>query len=479
MKTKYIKMLFALLVSFWVWFLPPSLIGLSSISIVEQRLLAIFAFAIIMWVTEAIPTWTTSILVLVIILLTSSDYCLIFLREGYDALELGTLVSYRSLMATFGEPTIMLFLGGLVLAIALTRCGIDTRIAKFVVKPFGDRSEMVLLGFMIMTTIISMFISNTATAALMLAIVTPIVRAMPSEKNGNTALILSIPIAANIGGIGTPIGTLPNVYALSYLNSEKWFNLNIGFLEWTLYMLPIVSFLIFISWLLLTKFFPFRQRHISFDIPQKITKKRDVIIVYITFFVMILLWIFDVKLGVNIYIVGMLPIAIFSFAGIIGREEIKSINWDVLWLVVGSFALGVSFNETGLARHAIEAIPFHQWHPFLIIVGAGLLCYFISLFMSNTATAGLLMPILGVIAMDSGDSLNSFGGPAALIIGIAVSSSLAMVFPFSTPSNAMAYSMGHFTQGQMAKVGFIIGFIGLIITYCLLAYLGSSIIALV
>lgn len=473
-----VKTSIAIAVAMVISFIPIDFLGFDLLSIVERRLLAIFAFAAIMWISEAIPIWTTSIIIILLMLFTVSNNCLIFLREGYDPIELGNLVPYQSIMATFADPTLMLFLGGFVLAITLTRCGIDVSLAKMFLRPFGDRSEMVLLGFMIITATFSMFMSNTATTAMMLAIVAPIIRAMPYDRKGNLALTLAIPISANLGGIITPIGTPPNSIALNWLNNSHCFDSEIGFFEWVIYMAPLAAFLIFISWLILIWLFPFKSRHISIDLPRVKVDKYKSRVVYITFLITVLLWILDSKTGLNAYIIGMLPIGVFCLVGIIGKEELKSINWDVLWLVAGGFALGVGFDDTQLANHIINNISFSQWHPLLLIVGAGLICYCMSIFLSNTATAALLIPILGIVAKDASGAIQPYGGVMALILGIAVSASLAMVLPISTPPNALAHAMGTVSQRQMAIVGTIIGFIGLIVTYLLLFYLGSTMMAL-
>src|SRR5574344_1577241 len=224
-KTEFImnrKRLIALLVSIIVgltaWFIPPEIIGLPDLTIVEQRVIAIFLFAAFMWVSEAIPIWTTSVFIIVFMLVTVSNNCIWFLRTGSDVQELGHLIKYQSIMATFADPVIMLFLGGFVLAIAATKCGLDSNLARVLLKPFGTKSEIVMLGFIIVTAVFSMFMSNTATAAMMLAILAPVLRILPVEGKGRIGLALSIPIAANVGGIGTPIGTPPNAIALGFLN---------------------------------------------------------------------------------------------------------------------------------------------------------------------------------------------------------------------------------------------------------------------
>lgn len=143
-------------------------------------------------------------------------------------------------------------------------------------------------------------------------------------------------------------------------------------------------------------------------------------------------------------------------------------------MVAGGFALGVALQETGLARHMIEAIPFNTWPPILMVVGSGLICYTMANFISHTATAALLVPILAIAGISMRDSLLPLGGVATLLIGVALGSSLAMVLPISTPPNALAHATGMILQKDMEKVGLIIGGVGLVLGYFMLVMLGSS-----
>ena len=143
-------------------------------------------------------------------------------------------------------------------------------------------------------------------------------------------------------------------------------------------------------------------------------------------------------------------------------------------MVAGGFAPGVALQETGLARHMIEAIPFNTWPPILMVVGSGLICYTMANFISHTATAALLVPILAIAGISMRDSLLPLGGVATLLIGVALGSSLAMVLPISTPPNALAHATGMILQKDMEKVGLIIGGVGLVLGYFMLVMLGSS-----
>jgi sodium-dependent dicarboxylate transporter 2/3/5 len=162
-----------------------------------------------MWVFEAVPAWTTSVLIVVLLLLTVSDSSLWFLTQGISTEELGQTVKYKSIMHCFADPIIMLFIGGFILAIAATKSGLDVLLARVMLRPFGTQSRYVLLGFILVTAAFSMFLSNTATAAMMLTFLTPVLKALPADGKGKIGLAMAIPVAANVGGMGTPIGTRP------------------------------------------------------------------------------------------------------------------------------------------------------------------------------------------------------------------------------------------------------------------------------
>lgn len=346
-------------------------------------------------------------------------------------------------------------------------------LARTLLKPFGNKSENVLLGFILITGVFSMFVSNTATAAMMLTFLAPVFKALPPEGKGRVALTLSIPIAANIGGMGTPIGTPPNAIALKYLNSPTGLNLGIGFGEWMMYMLPLTIVLLLIGWFLLKKFFPFKKKTIELEIEGEVQHNWRTMVVAGTFIVTVLLWICDRWTGVGANTVAMVPIVVFAFTGVIKARDLEEINWSVIWMVAGGFALGLALNESGLAENVIKSIPFSSWSPVVILLASGIICYLLSNFISNTATAALLVPILAVVCKGMGNSLESIGGTPTVLIGIAVAASVAMTLPISTPPNAIAHSTGLVKQNEMMKIGLTMGIIGLVLGYLLLFFLGE------
>ena len=466
---KLIGLAISVVLTLVAWFIPLDSFGIPDLTIIEQRVIAFFIFAACMWISEAIPIWTTSVLVLVLMLLTTSDSMFNFMRV--DDPTFGTPIGNKALMASFADPTIMLFMGGFVLAITATKYKLDAALAKVMLAPFGTRSEFVLLGFLLVTGVFSMFMSNTATAAMMLAILTPVLSSLPANGKGKIALALAIPVAANIGGIGTPIGTPPNAIAKG--NLENLLGINIGFGDWAMIMIPLALVILLIMWFVLIKLFPFSQKNIKIEIEGEFEKSPKAYIVYITFALTILLWVTDKLTGVNSNVVALIPFAVFSVCGIFTKEDLRLIDWDVLWLVAGGFALGIGLDKTGLAQHLVNAIPFNTWSPMVVILGSGLLCIVMSTFMSNSATAALLIPILAAVGSGMQQELLPYGGVKTLIIGLALSASFAMALPISTPPNALAYAKGFIQQKDMALVGIIVGVISMILGYTLLVFVGK------
>ena len=455
-----------LAVTLFLWLVPVSFYGIEALTVVQQRVIALFVFAALMWMFEIIPNWTTSLLLIVLTLLTISDKGIGFLCDA----KYGTLVSYKSLMASFADPVVMLFMGGFVLAIMAEKYGLDVTLARILLKPFGTKPSMVLLGFLIVIAVFSMFMSNTATAAMMLAFLAPVLSVLPSDDKGKIGLSLAIPVAANIGGIGTPIGTPPNATAVRFLTEAGY---DVSFSDWSIRMIPYVLIMILVAWVILQLLFPFKTKKLVLDIP---ANKRPVdwktYVVWITFIGTILLWATESLTGINSNVVALIPLGVLTMTGIFTKEDIKEINWTVLWLVAGGFALGTALQGTGLAKVLINAIPFGSMSVLLVLIIAGLVCYFLSNFISNSATAALLIPILIVVAEGMADptaannaSFVALGGTHAMISFIAVCASIAMLFPISTPPNAIASSTGLVQTKDMTKVGIIIGAIGFVLGF--------------
>ena len=464
------QLLGIVLITAVVWNLPISVFDIDGLTVVQQRIIAIFVFATLSWLTECIPAWATSLAIMTIMCVSVSENSFQFFKGD----GIGELLKSKEIMASFADPIIMLFLAGFILAIAASKSGLDTLLAKNMIRPFGNKSENVLLGFLFITGIFSMFISNTATAALMLTFLAPVFASLPANGKGRIALTMSIPLAANLGGIGTPIGTPPNMIAMKFLNDPDGLNLGISFGQWMLIMGPLVVILLLICWRVILYFFPFSKKTIELEIKGEIHRGWRMYVVIATFIITILLWIIPKEItGINTNTVSMIPMGIFAITGVINAKDLQQIDWRVIWMVAGGFALGLGMNGSGLADVAIESIPFGSWSPIVILIVSGLICYFLSNFISNTATAALLMPILAVVCRAMGDKLDVIGGTSTVLLGVAIAASTAMCLPISTPPNAIAYSTGLVEQKDMLKTGLVCGIISLVLGYGLLFVVGE------
>ena len=459
-QTIVIKLLICFGLPVAVLMMPIDTIPIADLTLIQHRLLAIFLLAALLWVLEPVPVFATSILIIALELIMISDKGLHLFRTPPAGHDLGELMKYTDIFSAFSSPIIILFMGGFALAIAASKYELDNNLARVLLRPFGHQPKFIMLGLMLITAVFSMFMSNTATTVMMLALLGPIVASAPKGDIGIKALVLCIPIAANTGGIATPIGTPPNAIALQYLTGEN----SIDFLSWMMMGLPFVIIQLTIAWFLLQKLFPSSQKTMTLKLDGQFQRNWRAMVVYATFAATILLWMTTKVHGMNTYVVSIIPLAVFTLTGIMGKAELKQINWDVLWLVAGGIAIGIGLDKTGLAAALAHAIDYEALSPVAVVITMSIVCWLMANFMSNTAIANLLMPIAAAIGA-SMESLSSMGGLQGLLVVVAFSASLGMILPVSTPPNSLAYSTGLIESKDMAKTGVIIGVIGLIIVY--------------
>ena len=480
-KAKFIKFIIASILAIVALFLPYESLGFDAASPMgilnplEIRVIGVFVMAALFWILQPFPIWSTSVLVIVLMIVTMSDSSLTPFRvDGV------TMISHKSIMATFANPIIMLFLGGFFLAAAATKYKMDLNLARVLLKPFGKNPKFVLLGLMLITAVFSMFMSNTATAAMMLAILAPVLKLFEPDDRGKAAFALAIPLGANIGGMGTPIGTPPNAIALGALNDAvargDLVANPVTFGQWMAFGIPYVIILMVVAWILLLKIYPIKMKEMVLNIEGagKFDTSPKAIIVYITFVLCVILWVTGKNVhGINDNAIAMIPMAVFALTGVITKKDLNAMSWDVLWLVAGGFALGVGLNATGLAAHLIKTIPFASWSPIALMIGCGIICLFMANFMSHTSTATLLVPILCAVGIACQDNLIGLGGVTALLVSVAFASSLGMSLPISTPPNALAHATGYTDTRGMAITGVVMGILGLIVSWIMMIFLAK------
>ncbi|MFN4298676.1 MAG: SLC13 family permease [Thermaurantimonas sp.] len=419
----------------------------------------IFVFACLLWITEAIPLFATSLLIIglqVLLLANPGNWP----NLGFENPE--NQQDFKHYFQPLAEPVIYLFLGGFILAQACVKRGVDQTLATWMIRYFGSTPIQLIIGIMVFTALFSMWMSNTATTAMMLTLLGPILSQMSDEKKFQKALILSVPFAANIGGMGTPIGSPPNAIALGFLQNK---GLNIGFTDWMLIAIPICIVLLAFTVFLLITIFPPKSKKLSLSIETADLDPKKVFVMSI-FSITVLLWMTEKIHGLPTSVVALLPAVVFSVTGLIKKNDINSLEWNVLILIAGGIALGRGMSDTGLDRMVLQFLPENRNILLASLMAATLL---LSTVISNTAAANLLIPIGISAAFAFGQSDVVFA--KELAFSIALSASLAMALPVSTPPNALAYASGMLKSQDFIKLGIIIGFIGLLTVYLLSIFL--------
>ena len=433
---------------------------LTGLNVVQHRMLAIFALAVLCWVLEPMPIFATSVMLIGLELLLVSSSSPVWLRGS--GVEFGELLPYAEILQTFASPIVMLFLGGFFLALAATKYHLDVNLARVLLRPFGQSPRMVMLGIMLITAGFSMFMSNTATTALMITIVTPVLRLFPERDPGRAGMVLCIPLAANIGGIGTPIGSPPNAVAMKYLVGEQ----AVSFGLWMSFGVPFVAVMLLVGWSLLLLLLPPQQQRVDLVIESEFQRSPRAWVVYVCFGGTILLWLTGGLHGMSSYVVAMVPVVLFLVSGVVGKQDLRNLSWDVLWLISGGIALGLGLEATGLSHTLVTNVPFDQLAPLAVVGLATVLGLLMSTFISNTATANLLLPIMATLGTSIA-SLEELGGSRLLVILVTFSCSLAMALPVSTPPNAMAYATGLVENRNLLQLGSLVSGIGLLGSYLL------------
>ena len=413
------------------------IIPIGDIPPLAQKCLSIFVLAAVFWITEAVPLYVTSFIVLFLeaILLRSPKF------------------SYKIFVSPFFSPVIVLFLGGYILSSGLHKYKIDKIIAKKILNVVGSRPAFITLGIMGVTGFLSMWMSNTATTAMMIAVSLPIIYSLDKQDNFRKLIILSIPFAANLGGLATPIGTPPNAIAFATIkNLDKVHS--ISFLGWMKFGFPISIILLIIAWVILLLFFKPKEKNYKFNLDIECKMRWQSKVVIITTVVTILLWLTSFVHKIPSGIVALIPPIVFLSLNVLNVNDFRNIGWDVLMLLGGGLSLGVAMGKTGLSSWVISQINFQSLPTFFSMSMVSTITVAMSSFMSNTATTNLLMPIVTKIPTII---------PIDAAISTALAASVAMILPISTPPNAIAYGSNEIKVRDMVKAGAVISVVSLIL----------------
>jgi solute carrier family 13 (sodium-dependent dicarboxylate transporter), member 2/3/5 len=423
-------------------FAAPLVLGVPGLEADGERMLAIFVLAIVLWITEAIPLVATAVLVILLQVLLLSDQAVVGTGEG--------ALPAADYFATLADPVIMLFLGGFLIAQGAAKFDLDRNLAAVLLRPFAASARRTVLGLMAITALLSMFVSNTATTATMFAVVVPVLAALP-PGSARTGVALAIPVAANVGGIGTPVGSPPNAIALGALSARGE---GVSFVGWMALAMPLLVVVLLVGWWVLTRRFVPANAALELDLRARFDTSPAAVVFYLVAGGTVLLWLTEPFHGIASTTVGFLPVVALLATQVMTGDDLRSIQWPVLWLVAGGIALGVGIGATGMDAWLLDLIAWDRLPELLLVVLLVATALAFSTVISSSAAANLLIPLaLGIAGGITVD---------ATLVGVvvAIGCSLAMALPISTPPNAIAYATGEVPTSALASTGLIVGAVG-------------------
>jgi sodium-dependent dicarboxylate transporter 2/3/5 len=430
---------------------PPE--GLTQPAWVVATLGAVMA---IWWVSEALPLAVTSLLPLIVLPLCA----------GFKPVQAAS---------QFANPILFLFIGGFLIAIAVERWGLSSRIAFSVVAAAGPKPRLIVAGFMAATAFVSMWISNTATAMMMIPLAVGVAAAAAGGQKEDPrfafAMILGVTWAATIGGVATPIGSPTNIIAVSWLEEQK--GLTIPFLSWMAVGVPIMLTLLAVGWVILARGLNLDAaagRAAQAEVQQELQKLGPLTSaearVGIVFGLVALAWVssqwltqLPALMGLDdsvIALIGALVLFALPAGGAQKRplmtwEDAGKLPWGIILLFGGGLALADAATETGLAKFIGAQLGWLQGLPlWLVLLGVVTLIIALTEFASNVATVSMMLPILGGLVIATGHD------PSAFIVPAAIAASTGFMMPVGTAANAIAYGTGKVQQARMMKLGFLL-----------------------
>ena len=427
---------------------------------------AVTVLMAVWWVTEAIPIPATALLPVVLFPL------------------LGVL-SGSEVTRAYGNHLIYLFLGGFLIAVTMERWNLHHRIALHTIRVVGQTPQRIVLGFMLATAFLSMWISNTATTMMMVTIAIAVLKEVEPELEHapgliwfGTVLMLGICYAASIGGVATLIGTPPNAIFAGVV--ENTYGVSISFTDWMAFALPLSMVMLAVTWWYLTRILrqgtqarlPGGKQLILQQLERLGPMTRQEKQVAVVFTSVALLWILrglyqpaglamvkDSTIAIaGALLLFLIPVNLQKREFLLDWKTAVTIPWDIIILFGGGFALAQGFGESGLTRWLAEQLSVLQGVDTLLVIAAVvLLVIFLTEVTSNTATASLLLPVMGALA--SAIDVSPFG----LMVAAVIAASFAFMLPVATPPNAIVFSSRYISIMQMVRVGFLLNLVGVVI----------------
>jgi sodium-dependent dicarboxylate transporter 2/3/5 len=432
-------------------------------------MLSVTALMTILWITESIELGITALLPIVLFPILG-------------------ITPFAKVTLQYANETIFLFMGGFMLALALEKSRIHERFALHCIRLIGGSPTRVILGFMLVIFLLSMWVSNTAAVLMIIPVCIAVVHRLEDQmgedkrdtiRHFSKALYLSLAYAASIGGIATLIGTPPNIVLASIVSQQA--HIEISFVRWLLFAFPFALILLIIVWLFLSRIvMPKEARKLSINTDQ-ITSELDKLgamsthekRVAIAFGCVVILWIVRGLIDIPIFtkisdttvaIAGAIALFMIPCQGksgdrLLDWKTASRLPWNILLLFGGGLALSQGFASSGLSATIVDLI--HQLRNVNIILLIAIIAFVtvaMTELMSNTATATLLIPI--GLSIAAGLSIN----PLLIAVPVAISASLAFMLPISTPPNAIVFSYGYISIKEMACIGIAINLLGLVLT---------------
>lgn len=399
-----------------------------------QRTAIVAGVCLTLWLTEVVPPYVPTFV------LWALTPVLLF---GYgDQFQLTRVLGWSA------NPVLALFLGGFALSVAARRYGIDILIAQLAVRLSRGSKLLLLVLTATATASLSMWMSNIAAAAMMIAALHPLFSGVSKRDPFRRALLLGIALGANFGGIATPIGTGPNAIAIAALSSSH----AITFTQWMVFALPLALGLLLAGLLILIARFHVRGK--TGELPEVPVKAPDRggRLVMMVFFLTVLAWLTEPLHGTPSAIVALITTAVLFGSGLLKRDDLGRIDWSTLLLIAGGIGLGNLLEQSGVIRVASTSMP---WQQLPYVARLFTLCFASALLaslMSNTAAVTMLIPLAAGIDP----------APSTTIL-IAIAASLGIPFVISTPPNAMIYGEGGITFSDLAVPGLILMILGCIL----------------
>jgi len=420
--------------------------GLAPLGMEEPAEIAfvVLVTSAVLWISEAVPLFVTSLLILLL--------SKVWLEGALGNAGKGVSGSYFT--EPFFSDVILLFLGGFVLSAALHKYRIDADLARRIIARTGRSIPLLLAGIMGTTAFLSMWLSNTATTAMMLALCLPVIEQLPKGDRYRIAILLGIPFAANVGGIGTPIGTPPNAIALQYMRQSGHAP---TFGEWMALGVPLVIVLLAIVWGVLMLLYRGQAKSIEVEGAPRASVYTPKALFALGISVLTAVgWMTGALHGLSTGTVALIPVVTFFGARILTVQDLRTLSWDVLLVMGGGLCLGKAVIATGLDAWFVAQLPLENTSPLLLALLLGAVACLMSSLMSHTATSNLILPLAVGI-----------GAQGSTLVAVAFCCSIAMALPISTPPNALAFSSGEIEVKDMLRPGLVASLAGLVLIFTL------------